>query len=49
VYCDGVECSDSIQVAERLREYGFSDVRVLAVGWRAWAESAAPVSEGMEP
>jgi len=49
VYCDGVECSDSIQVAERLVEYGFSHVSVFESGWRAWAESGAPVSEGAEP
>ncbi len=49
VYCDGVECSDSIHVVERLVEYGFSDVRVFEAGWRAWAESGAPVSEGAEP
>jgi len=49
VYCDGVECSDSIHVAERLVEYGFSDVSVFESGWRAWAESGAPVSEGTEP
>ena len=44
VYCDGVECSDSIHVAERLVEYGFSDVSVFESGWRAWAESKAPVT-----
>ena len=49
VYCDGVECSDSIHVAERLVEYGFSHVAVFESGWRAWAESGAPVSEGTEP
>ena len=49
VYCDGVECSDSIQVAERLVEYGFSHVAVFESGWRAWAESGAPISEGTEP
>ncbi|MCJ7750446.1 MAG: rhodanese-like domain-containing protein [Armatimonadetes bacterium] len=49
VYCDGVECSDSIHVAERLVEYGFPDVSVFESGWRAWAESGAPVSEGVEP
>ena len=49
VYCDGVECSDSIQVAERLVEYGFSHVSVFESGWRAWTESGAPVSEGTEP
>jgi len=49
VYCDGVECSDSIHVAERLVEYGFSHFAVFESGWRAWAESGAPVSEGAEP
>lgn len=49
VYCDGVECSDSIHVAERLVEYGFSDVSVFESGWRVWAESKAPVTAGMDP
>jgi len=49
VYCDGVECSDSIHVAERLLEYGFSHVSVFESGWRAWAESGGPVEEGAEP
>ena len=49
VYCDGAECSDSIRVAERLVEYGFSHVSVFESGWRAWAESEAPKSAGTEP
>ena len=49
VYCDGVECSDSIHVAERLVEYEFSDVSVFESGWRAWVESGAPISEGTQP
>jgi rhodanese-related sulfurtransferase len=39
VYCDGDECSDSIAVAERLVEFGFSEVYVFEGGWRSWVES----------
>jgi rhodanese-related sulfurtransferase len=49
VYCGGVECSDSIQVAERLLEIGHSDIRVFENGWRAWSEAGGPVNEGPEP
>jgi len=49
VYCDGWECSDSIDVAERLIEYGFQEVRVFERGWRAWHTSGAPIMEGLNP
>ena len=46
VYCDGVECSDSIQVAERLLEFGFSDIFVFEAGYRAWTEAGGAIEEG---
>jgi rhodanese-related sulfurtransferase len=45
VYCDGAECSDSIQVAERLREFGFSSIFVFEAGHRAWTEAGGPVED----
>jgi rhodanese-related sulfurtransferase len=47
VYCDGAECSDSIHVAERLLEFGFSDISVFEAGYRAWTEAGGPTEEGM--
>ena len=46
VYCDGAECSDSIQVAERLLEFRFSDISVFEAGYRAWTEAGEPIEEG---
>jgi rhodanese-related sulfurtransferase len=49
VYCGGFECSESIQVAERLLEVGRTQVGVFEQGWRAWSESGGPSREGPEP
>ena len=46
VYCDGAECSDSVQVAERLLDFGFSDISVFEGGYRAWTEAGEPTEEG---
>ncbi len=48
VYCDGDECSDSIAVAERLVEFGFSAVYVFEGGWRSWVESEG-ATDGAHP
>ena len=49
LYCDGMECSDSLQVAERLIEVGCESVHVFEPGWRAWKDSGGPVNEGPDP
>jgi rhodanese-related sulfurtransferase len=49
VYCSGVECSDSIEVAERLLEIGRADVRIFEQGWRAWVGAGGPALEGPQP
>jgi rhodanese-related sulfurtransferase len=49
VYCSGAECSDSIEVAERLEEAGNYTIQVLEAGWRAWAEAGYPTTTGAEP
>lgn len=49
VYCHGGECSDSIAVAERLVEFGFSEVYVFEGGWRSWLESEGATAEGTGP
>lgn len=46
IYCDGVECSDAVEVAERLVEFGFSDICVFEPGWRAWLDAGGPTAEG---
>ncbi len=49
VYCSGAECSDSVEVAERLRETGDHTIYVLEAGWRAWSEAGYPTTTGPEP
>lgn len=36
IYCDSTACSRSRELAQRLREAGFSDVYHLHGGWEAW-------------
>jgi rhodanese-related sulfurtransferase len=38
-YCDGVECDLSRRLAERLTEFGFTNVQVLPNGWTAWRQA----------
>jgi len=49
VICQGIECSDSIQVAERLLEAVEGPIHVVEDGWRAWEEAGYPVKAGPEP
>jgi rhodanese-related sulfurtransferase len=49
VYCDGVECELSHQLAGSLRELGFTDVRVLINGWTEWRRAGlATITEGAQ-
>jgi len=43
VYCSGVECTDSHEVAEALREYGYTDVHVYAQGMHKWQSEGRPL------
>ena len=45
VVCSGIECADSIQVAERLLEAVEGPIYVVEDGWRAWKEAGYPVEE----
>jgi rhodanese-related sulfurtransferase len=36
IYCDAQRCDASHRLAEKLRDLGQPDVRVLAGGWNAW-------------
>jgi rhodanese-related sulfurtransferase len=41
VYCDSSACSRSRELAQRLREAGFTDVHYLHGGWEAWNQAHA--------
>lgn len=43
VYCDGEECRSSVHLAGRLRELGYSRVKVFFGGWKEWKEAGLPV------
>lgn len=46
-YCDGAECNSSIELATKLKEAGFSDVRVFFGGWNEWQNQKLPT--GVSP
>jgi rhodanese-related sulfurtransferase len=41
IYCDAQRCDASHRLAEKLRDIGQPDVRVLAGGWQAWKSGQA--------
>jgi rhodanese-related sulfurtransferase len=43
VYCDGEECEASTKLAEKLKGYGYTNVRVLFGGWNEWTKSGYPL------
>jgi len=49
VYCSGVACSDSIEVAERLTGFGFEEVSVFEQGFSGWDGAGLPTTVGAEP
>jgi rhodanese-related sulfurtransferase len=46
VYCEGGDCQSSLALAERLREKGFTDIRVFSGGWEDWARAGLPGEKG---
>jgi rhodanese-related sulfurtransferase len=37
-YCDGAECNSSIELAKKLSEAGFTDVKMFFGGWTEWQQ-----------
>ncbi len=48
VYCEGSECSDAIETAQRLLETGKTEIYVFEGGWKAWVDDSGPVAKGQE-
>jgi rhodanese-related sulfurtransferase len=46
VYCSGSTCDASVEVAMRLIELGYRNVRHFADGKRAWTEAGLPLETG---
>lgn len=45
VYCSGEPCDDSKIVFERLKAYGYQNVRLYFGGWRDWIEANLDVEK----
>lgn len=43
VYCDGEECRSSVHLARKLRERGYTRVKVFFGGWKEWRKAGLPV------
>jgi rhodanese-related sulfurtransferase len=48
-YCDGVDCELSHHLADRLRQLGYKNVRVLVNGWTVWRGAGFPTQTGTAP
>jgi rhodanese-related sulfurtransferase len=45
IYCDGAECNSSIELAVKLMELGFTNVKVFFGGWQEWNSDKLPVEK----
>jgi rhodanese-related sulfurtransferase len=46
VYCTGVECNDSHELAKLLEDSGYSNIRVYSRGFEGWTEKDRPKEMG---
>jgi rhodanese-related sulfurtransferase len=49
VYCGGSDCSDALELAVKLRGYGFKDVTLYPGGYAEWTEYGGKVNTGRNP
>lgn len=49
IYCVGGECDASHNTARRLEQIGFTDLRIMGVGYTDWLDAGFPTAEGGEP
>jgi len=47
-YCDGDDCALSAELALKLKEIGYENVRVLHNGWSVWKSQQLPIRGGKE-
>jgi rhodanese-related sulfurtransferase len=45
VYCDGAECNSSIELAVKLMDAGFTNVKIFFGGWQEWNSAKLPVEK----
>ena len=46
-YCAGIECQDSHEIAEILKDAGYENVHVYAQGMPDWLDNNKPVEKGL--
>jgi rhodanese-related sulfurtransferase len=44
-YCDGAECNSSIELAVKLKDEGFKNVRIFFGGWHEWVSANLPTEK----
>lgn len=49
VYCGGADCGDALELAVKLREYGFKDLTLYPGGFAEWTEYGGAVRTGGQP
>ncbi|NLB64849.1 MAG: rhodanese-like domain-containing protein [Lentisphaerae bacterium] len=49
VYCGGADCDDALELAKRLRDYGFLHLTLYPGGLAEWVEYDGPTQSGDEP
>lgn len=49
VYCDGMQCDLSHDLAARLRQLGYKNVHILQNGWSMWRAAGLPTATGNQP
>jgi rhodanese-related sulfurtransferase len=45
VYCNGAECNSSLELAVKLMESGFTNVKVFFGGWQEWKSAKLPIEK----
>ena len=48
VYCSSVECTDSHDLAEILKSYGFENVWLYPQGYSGWVKAGRPIEKGVQ-
>ena len=49
VYCGGAQCADALELALKLREYGFENLTLYPGGFAEWTEYGGKIRTGGEP
>jgi rhodanese-related sulfurtransferase len=45
VYCDGADCNSSVELAVKLMEWKFTNVKIFFGGWQEWKTNNLPVDK----